>query len=92
MIKISIHDDTNPQPKFDGKMIEQIAWVHIKGSAFPKEFKVTKRKPSNPEAIFAPYPKGEYTFDESCIYVDHKNFDRLAIEPVLIPYPSEPKK
>lgn len=85
MLKITIHDDTNPQAKNQGKILEQKVWVHLPDSAFPKESTVSQWKDRETGQLPFPYPKGEYTFDETSFRVDGKNFNRLVVDLKLVP-------
>lgn len=85
MLKITIHSDTKPTAKAKGRLLEQTAWVHLPGAPFPKEISVSQWKDPETDKLPFPYPEGEYTFDTTSFFVDAKNYNRLSINPVLIP-------
>ena len=88
-VKIEIHNTNVRQSGFQRKgtwvdLYSQTAFLHTEEQPYPKEFEITLPR----ERKGKPYEPGFYTLAPESLYVDARNFNKLAVNPVLMPISS----
>lgn len=62
-------------------LFSQTAYLHIAGKPYPTEFEITLPA----ERKGKPYEQGMYTLAPDSFYIDARRFNKLTVNPVLLP-------
>lgn len=65
-------------------LYSQTAYLHNSDKPYPQEFEITLPR----DRKGRPYEPGFYTLAPESLYIDARNFNKLAVTPVLMPAPS----